>query len=67
MTGGGSRGTFVHLYLNGVYWGVYNAVERPDEQFAAEYYGGNSDDWFYTNHGEYVNSNTSYLVTPVLF
>jgi len=51
MTGGGSRGTFVHLYLNGVYWGVYNVVERPDEQFASEYYGGDDDDWFFTNHG----------------
>jgi len=51
MTGGGSRGTFVHLYLNGVYWGVYNLVERPDEQFASEYYGGDDDDWFFTNHG----------------
>ena len=23
------RGRFVHLYLNGVYWGVYNLCERP--------------------------------------
>jgi len=25
-----ARGTFVHLYLNGLYWGVYNLCERPD-------------------------------------
>ena len=31
---------WVHLYLNGLYWGVYNCTERPDEGFAAQYYGG---------------------------
>jgi len=24
-----ARGCFVHLYLNGLYWGVYNLCERP--------------------------------------
>ena len=24
-----SRGSFVHLYLNGLYWGLYNLCERP--------------------------------------
>jgi len=27
--GVGVAGNFMHLYLNGVYWGVYNATERP--------------------------------------
>ena len=39
-----ARGTFVHLYLNGLYWGVYNLAERPDENFAAEHLGGKSKD-----------------------
>ncbi len=30
----------VHLYINGVYWGLYNPVERPDENFAASHFGG---------------------------
>jgi hypothetical protein len=34
------HGIFVHLYLNGLYWGLYNLVERPDETFAANYFGG---------------------------
>jgi hypothetical protein len=25
-----ARGIFVHLYLNGLYWGLYNLCERPD-------------------------------------
>ncbi len=39
-----ARGTFVHLYLNGLYWGVYNLAERPDENFAAEHFGGKAKD-----------------------
>ncbi|MGE5294145.1 MAG: lamin tail domain-containing protein [Solirubrobacterales bacterium] len=37
--------TFVHLYLNGLYWGLYNPVERPDAQFAEEYFGGSEEDY----------------------
>src|SRR4029078_144559 len=40
-----SHTTFVHLYLNGLYWGLYNPVERPDASFAATYRGGDKDDW----------------------
>jgi hypothetical protein len=31
---------YVHLYLNGLYWGVYGLSERPNEDFMASYYGG---------------------------
>ena len=31
-----SHGRYVHVYLNGLYWGMYNAVERPDESFAIQ-------------------------------
>ncbi len=30
-----ARGRFVHLYLNGLYWGIYNLCERPDTEFLA--------------------------------
>ena len=40
-----SHGTFVHLYLNGLYWGLYNLVERPNAPFASAYYGGAKDEW----------------------
>ena len=48
----GSHGTFMHLYLNGLYWGLYNAVERPDNSFSAFYYGGDKDDWDAINSGD---------------
>lgn len=41
----GSHGTFAHLYINGIYWGLYNAAERPDHSFSASYYGGDKDNW----------------------
>lgn len=50
MSGHGSRGIFVHLYLNGLYWGLFNAVERPDHFFAASYFGGTEDEYFAINH-----------------
>ncbi len=31
---------YVNLWLNGIYWGLYDAVERPDEQFFAKYFSG---------------------------
>ena len=47
MSGFGSHGTFVHLYLNGKYWGIYNPCERPDHNFLANHLGGESEDYFY--------------------
>ncbi len=38
-------GTFVHLYINGHYWGLYNPVERPDEFLAAGHLGGDDEDY----------------------
>jgi len=54
-SGTGAQGRFVHLYLNGLYWGLYNLVERPDAAFAAAYLGGNRDDWFTANQGGAVS------------
>ena len=32
-----SHSTHVHLYVNGLYWGLYNPSERPDDAFMVEY------------------------------
>lgn len=39
------RGKFVHMYLNGVYWGQYHLMERPTADFVAAYLGGNEEDY----------------------
>ena len=51
MSGAGApRSRFVHLYLNGMYWGLYDMHERPDEHFAAEYFGGENEDYDSIKH-----------------
>ncbi|MBO8131863.1 MAG: CotH kinase family protein [Candidatus Marinimicrobia bacterium] len=47
MSGWGSHGTFVHLYLNGKYWGLYNPCERMDDNQLAIYFGGDNKDYYY--------------------
>lgn len=36
---------FVHLFLNGLYWGLYEACEHIGNKFAVQYLGGLEDDW----------------------
>ena len=50
------RGGFQHLYINGLYWGLYNLTERPNEDFSATYYGGDPADWDAVNSGEVKNA-----------
>ena len=39
------RGNFVHLYINGMYWGLYNTAERPEASYGEAYYGGDKEDY----------------------
>lgn len=53
------RGRYYHLYLNGMYWGLYQTDERAEASYAETYFGGekedydvikvNSDGWPYYN------------------
>lgn len=36
---------YMHLFLNGLYWGLYAASERMDKEFAENYLGGDEDDY----------------------
>ncbi len=50
-TGGAApHGKYVHLYLNGLYWGMYYIHERPDENWASSYLGGNDEDYDILKH-----------------
>jgi len=40
-----SHGIYVHLYINGLYWGIYNPSEKMDNDFAESYFGGNKLDY----------------------
>ncbi|MBR1666924.1 MAG: CotH kinase family protein [Bacteroidaceae bacterium] len=35
---------YVHLFLNGMYWGLYNIAERVDDQFGKDHLGGKKGD-----------------------
>ena len=35
---------YVHLFLNGMYWGLYNIAERVDDQFGKDHLGGKKSD-----------------------
>lgn len=53
-----NHGLFVHMYINGLYWGIYNLVERPDAAFGASYLGGEQDAYdAVKNHEEVVDGN----------
>jgi len=41
----GAAGDFYHLYVNGVYWGLYNTDDRPNAYEGAEMYGGRQEDY----------------------
>ena len=48
-SGVGAHGLYVHLYIDGLYWGLYNLVERPDASFMASYFGGSEEEWYVAN------------------
>jgi len=45
MGGCAPHGRYVHLYLNGLYWGLYCLRERPSGSFAEAYLGATKDDY----------------------
>jgi hypothetical protein len=53
------HGNYVHLYLNGLYWGLYNPVERPDASLYAEHVGvGEREEWEANNQGDPMGDDT---------
>ena len=40
-----TRSRYYHLYLNGLYWGVYQSQERAVSGFAESYFGGKDKDY----------------------
>ncbi len=53
----GVHGRWIHLYINGIYWGIYHMHERPDQDFMESYFGGDDSDYDAINAGV-ANSGT---------
>jgi len=48
-----------NLFINGLFWGVYDAHERPDNHYCTEYLGGEAQEWDIHRHsgGTVVDGN----------
>ncbi|KAA3656931.1 MAG: hypothetical protein DWQ10_14345, partial [Calditrichaeota bacterium] len=40
-----TRSRYYHLYLNGIYWGLFQTQERSEARYAESYFGGDNDDY----------------------
>jgi len=40
-----TRSRYYHLYLNGMYWGLFQSQERSEARYASDYFGGDKDDY----------------------
>ena len=45
------HGRYVHCYFNGTYHGLYHLHERPMHHYMDKYFGGDAEDYHYTNSG----------------
>ncbi|MFC2137099.1 CotH kinase family protein [Bacteroidota bacterium] len=51
---------FAHVFINGLYWGLYNISERIDGDFMESYLGGDNDDYdVIKDYEENVDGNSS--------
>ena len=48
---------YVLLYVDGLFWGVYYMLERPDANFAASHLGGTAAQWEANNAGHAISGS----------
>ena len=53
-----TRSRYYHLYLNGMYWGLYQSQERSEARYAESYFGDKVEDYDVVK----VNTETGYEV-----
>src|SRR5688572_10007781 len=54
-----SHSGLVHLFINGLYWGVYNPTEQPTDQFGENYLGGLKYEYDVINEGAVKSGNST--------
>ena len=50
MGGQSPHGLYAHLYIDGLYWGMYYVHERPDDAWAAQMFGGEKEEYDVLKH-----------------
>lgn len=53
-----TRGRFVHLFLNGLYWGLHQIQERADASFGESRLGGRDEDFDVIKHAGLDGAHT---------
>ena len=48
---------FAHLYINGLYWGLYELCEKINDNFASDYLGGIDEDYDVVDVSEMIDGN----------
>ena len=54
-----TRGEFYHLYINGMYFGLFQTDERPEANFGASYMGGDPEDYDVIHNDPRANGATN--------
>jgi hypothetical protein len=54
------RSNYYHLYLNGMYWGLYTIQERVDNDYAKSYFDGDKDNYDIIKASEVTDGNQDY-------
>lgn len=52
-----TNGIYAHLFINGLYWGLYNPTERIDDDFCESHLGGDKIDYDVIKVEEYGTSH----------
>ncbi len=56
------RGRYVHLCINGLYWGLYDLHERPNAAYASEHQGGPEAAWDVLHHNNVSSSQPPQVI-----
>ncbi|MHC4740619.1 MAG: lamin tail domain-containing protein [Planctomycetota bacterium] len=57
MDGYSPQAIFAHVYLNGMYWGMYYVHDRPDHAWAEEMFGGDKEEQHAMKHNKVTINN----------
>ena len=53
---------YAHLYINGMYWGVFHIFERIEDDYMVEHFGGLELDWDVRDHvGSFDGNDAAWL------
>ncbi|MEM7387516.1 MAG: CotH kinase family protein, partial [Verrucomicrobiota bacterium] len=53
-----TRSRYYHLYLNGLYWGLYQTQEHAEASYGAAYFGGSKEDYDVVKSGGFEENNS---------